>query len=236
VSGSRTHPARPRKRGRRPKTYAAVLSAVSALLESVPLAELSVAQILDAAGVGRTSFYEHFVSKDDVVVKLVRGVSSELAAGIEPVFERGERSPDDAYREGLSNWMRIGSGYRSLLVAVTQEWPAVAELRQIWFELLGEVTTRLARLIDHERRAGVAPPGADSDALAAALIWGAERAFHIAMTGHHPTLVDEEVVVEPLVQLFVGTIYGRPVAHPSAGAGQRHFVCVDLLALGLLDQ
>jgi AcrR family transcriptional regulator len=202
-----------RKRGRRPKTYDAVLRATTALLESVPLAELSVAQILDAAGVGRTSFYEHFASKDDVVVKLVRAVSAELAKGIEPVFERGERSPDDAYREGLDNWMRIGSSHRSLLVAVTEEWPAVPELRRIWFELLGEITVRLARLIDDERRAGIAPAGADSEAIAASLIWGAERAFHVAMTGHHPTLVDPEVIVEPLVQLFVGTIYGRPVKH-----------------------
>ena len=29
--------------------------------------------------------------------------------------------------------------------------------------------------------------------------------------GDHPTLVDAETVVEPLVQLFVGTIYGRAV-------------------------
>jgi AcrR family transcriptional regulator len=58
---------RPR-RGRRPKTYAAVLEATARLLETVPLADLSVAQILDAAGVGRTSFYEHFASKEDVVI------------------------------------------------------------------------------------------------------------------------------------------------------------------------
>jgi AcrR family transcriptional regulator len=199
------------KRGRRPKTYDAVLRATSELLESVPLAELSVAQILDAACVGRTSFYEHFTSKDDVVVKLVGAVSAELAEGIEPVFERGGRSPDDAYREGLANWMRIGSSHRSLLVAVTEEWPAVPELRRIWFDLLGEVTARLARLIEDERGAGIAPPGADSEALAASLVWGAERVFHIAVTGHHPTLVDPEAIVEPLVQLFVGTIYGRPV-------------------------
>ncbi len=203
-----------RRRGRRPRTYGAVLRATARLLESAALADLSVAQILDAAAVGRTSFYEHFCSKDDVVVKLVRVVSAELAEGIEPVFERGERSPDDAYREGLANWMRTGSSHRALLVAVAEEWPAVPELRQIWFELLGEVTVRLAGLIDHERRTGIAPPGADSQALAAALVWGTERAFHVAVTGQHPALIDPEAIVEPLVQLYVGTIYGRPVVRP----------------------
>jgi TetR/AcrR family transcriptional regulator, ethionamide resistance regulator len=200
-----------RKRGRRPKTYDAVLRATSRLLASVPLAELSVAQILEAARVGRTSFYEHFASKDDVVVKLLRSISDEVSAGIAPLFDRGERPTEDAYREGISNWMRISAQHRSLLVAVAEEWPAVPELRRIWFELLGDVTAALAALIDADRAAGIAPAGADSEALAASLIWGTERSFQIAMTGHDPTLPDERAIVEPLVQLYVGTIYGRAV-------------------------
>jgi AcrR family transcriptional regulator len=208
---SSDRPKRPGKRGRRPKTYAAVLAATSELLESVPLAELSVAQILAAAAVGRTSFYEHFCSKDDVVVKLVRSVSAEVAEELEPMFERGGREPDEAFREGLSNLTGISSRYAPLLIAATEEWPAVPELRRIWFRLLGDVTARLAETIDRDRAGGIAPPGADSEALAASLIWAAERALHIAMIGDHPTLVDQDALVEPLVQLFVGTIYARPV-------------------------
>jgi hypothetical protein len=100
VSASRAAAQRPRKRGRRPKTHAAVLQATTELLQTTPLAELSVAQILSAA---------------------------------------------------------------------------------------------------------------PSDALGATLAWGAERAFHIAMTGHHRTLVNENALVEPLLQLYIGTIYGQPV-------------------------
>ena len=60
-------------------------------------------------------------------------------------------------------------------------------------------------------RAGLAPPGADAEALAASLVWTAERSFHVAMTAEHPTLVDQHALVEPLAQLFVGAIYGRPL-------------------------
>jgi AcrR family transcriptional regulator len=208
-----------RKRGRRPKTHDAVLRATSRLLESVPLAELSVAQILEAARVGRTSFYEHFTSKDDVVVKLLRSISTEVSAGISPMFDRGERPIEEAFAEGLSNWMRISAQHRSLLVAVAEEWPAVPELRRIWFELLGEVTVALAALIDADRAAGIAPAGADSAPLAASLIWGTERSFQIAMTGRHPSLVDEQAIIEPLVQLYVGTIYGRSVRGRRRAAG-----------------
>ena len=202
-------------RGRRPKTYAAVLEATSELLQSTSLAELTVAQILTTAAVGRTSFYEHFTSKDDVVVKLLRRFGAEVGERTEPMFERG-RPVDDAFREGLTNLIETSSRHAWLLVAVAEEWPAVPELRSVWLEMLGNLTERLASAIERDREAGIAPPGADADALAASLVWTAERAFHVAMTGVHPILVDARSVIEPLVQLFVGTIYG-----PRGAAGRR---------------
>jgi TetR/AcrR family transcriptional regulator, ethionamide resistance regulator len=201
----------PPRRGRRPRTYAAVLEATSGLLATTSLADLSVAQILDAADVGRTSFYEHFASKDDVVVKLMAGLADDVARELEPMFERGERSPDDAFRLGLTNLVDAATRYAPLVVAVSEEWPAIPELRDIWFAMLGDFTARLGRLIERERAAGVAPEGADAQALAASLVWTAERSFHVAMSGSHPTLRDGGVLVDPLVQLFVGSIYGRPV-------------------------
>jgi AcrR family transcriptional regulator len=198
---------RPLRRGRRPKTYAAVLEATAGLLQSTSLAALSVAQILTVADVGRTSFYQHFSSKDDVVVKLVRSISAEVGDELQPMFQRGDRLPDDAFREGLTNLIRSSSRYARLLVAVAEEWPAIPELRALWFETLGDLGGRLADTIERDRAAGIA----DSPALAAALAWSAERAFHVAMTGRHPTLVDADSVVEPLVQLFVESIYGRAV-------------------------
>lgn len=211
----------PRRRGRRPKTYDAVLRATTELLERVPLAELSVAQILTAADVGRTSFYEHFSSKEDVVVKLVRSIAAEVAEGMDPILHRGDRPIEDAFREGLGNWTRIGARYRPLLVATIEEWPAVPALRRVWFAILDAMTEQLASIIDADRAAGLAPPGAPSRALAASLAWGAERSFHIAMTGRHPTLVDADALVEPLVQLYVGTIYGRPISGPTAAGRTR---------------
>ena len=207
-------PARPRKRGRRPRTYEAVLTATAELLEHTSLSELSVAQILDAAGVGRTSFYEHFSSKEDVVVRLVRRIVAEVAEGLVPILSRGERPVEEAFREGLGNWMRIGARHRPLLVATIEEWPAVPALRRVWFETIDAMTEQLASIIEADRAAGLAPPGAPARALAASLAWGAERSFHVAMSGHHPTLVDADALIEPLVQLYVGTIYGRPINGP----------------------
>jgi TetR/AcrR family transcriptional regulator, ethionamide resistance regulator len=208
----RTTTLRSRRRGRRPRTYAAVLTATSELLETVPLARLSVARILAVAGVSRTSFYEHFTSKEDVVVKLVRSISAEVADEIEPMFVRDGRAPEQAFREGLSRLLRVSTRHAPLVLAASEEWPAVPELQRLWFRMHGELTRRLSELIVAERAAD----GADADALAACLVWTAERAFHVAMTGEIPVLAGHDALIEPLVQLYVGTIYRRPVRLPNA--------------------
>ena len=74
-------------------------------------------------------------------------------------------------------------------------------------------------MIESRARGGRGARGADARALAASLVWTAERSFHVAVGGDHPTLVDAEAVVAPLTQLFVGTIYGRAVdALPAMGS------------------
>ena len=124
------------------------------------------------------------------MVKLMESLSDEIAAELTPMFERGERSADEAFALGLGNLVEAASRYAPLVVAVSEEWPAIPELKQIWFAMLGDFTTRLARMIESERAAGAAPEGADPRALAASLVWTAERAFHVAVGGDHPTLVD----------------------------------------------
>jgi TetR/AcrR family transcriptional regulator, ethionamide resistance regulator len=209
---SRATHRRPRRRGRRPKTHAAVLAATSRLLETESLAELTVAQIIAAAGVGRTSFYEHFASKEDVVVRLVRGISAEVAEEIEPLFAPGERPPEERFADGLSRLIGMSVRYAPLVLTASEEWPAVPELRRLWFRMHDYMTDRLATLIRAERDVGRAPGGADAEALAACLVWTGERAFHVTMVAPESlTLGDRDALIAALVQLYVGAIYRRPV-------------------------
>jgi AcrR family transcriptional regulator len=185
-----------------------VLAATTELLETVPLAELSVAQILEAAAVGRTSFYEHFSSKEDVVVKLLRSVSTDIAREIEPMFTRGERTPEEAFHEGLARLIRMWERYAPLMVTGSVEWPAIPELRRLWLRIHADLTRRIAAVIAADRASGLAPPGAEPQALAAALVWSTERALLVSRTGGVPALPGPEALVEPLTQLYVRSIYG----------------------------
>ena len=94
------------------------------------------------------------------------------------------------------------------MVTGSVEWPAIPELRRLWLRIHADLTRRIAAVIVADRQAGLAPAGADPEALAAALVWSTERALLVSRTGRMPALEDPEALVEPLTQLYVRTIYG----------------------------
>lgn len=55
--------------------------AMLALLEEKPLSEITVSELCQAAGVGRTSFYRNFGEKEDIVKACLRRLTLEWAEG-----------------------------------------------------------------------------------------------------------------------------------------------------------
>lgn len=53
--------------------------AMLALLEEKPLAEISISELCDEAGVGRTSFYRNFQEKEDIIKAYIGGLFQEWA-------------------------------------------------------------------------------------------------------------------------------------------------------------
>lgn len=190
----------------------AILAATEQLLVQRPLNELSVADIIDAAAISRTSFYVYFASKTAVIAECLRQVMAEVMTALNPVLSQSGPHPEAAIRQSLEKWVALCTVHGALLRAVTEEWPHDEELRRLWFEMLGTVTEATAKVIRAARRRGQAPPGADADALASCLIWAYERVLHVALVGEARGLPSPEVIAEPLSQMVVGGIFGQALA------------------------
>jgi TetR/AcrR family transcriptional regulator, ethionamide resistance regulator len=213
-------PEQPEAAGRA-RTYGraetAILAATEQLLQQRPLNELSVSDIIDAAGISRTSFYAYFSSKTSVIAECLRRVMDQVMVAVDPFLSQSAADAETAIRISLEQWVAVCTVHGALLRAVSEEWPHDEQLRKLWFAMLATVTTGTARVIRAARRNGQAPPGADADALAACLMWGYERVMHVALVGDARGLPRPEVLVEPLAQMVLGGVYGRAPADSPAG-------------------
>ena len=64
---------------RKMRTRQAILGALTQLMFTRRYGAIRTADLIEAAGVGRSTFYEHFRSKDEVLVALVDPLFSPLA-------------------------------------------------------------------------------------------------------------------------------------------------------------
>jgi AcrR family transcriptional regulator len=192
-----------------PRAESAILAATEQLLRERPLHQLSVADIAEAAGLSRTSFYAYFPSKTAVIAECLRRVMDQVMVAVRPFHNQADGDVEGAIRLSLEQWVAVGRRHGALLRTVSEEWPHDEELRALWFAMLETVTAGTVKVILSARATGQAPPGADPRALAACLMWGYERVLHVAIVGGAPGLPDPGAIVAPLAQVMVGGLYGR---------------------------
>jgi len=219
---------RPRAHAGDSDTERAIFGATEHLLAELPLQDLSVAQIIERAGVSRATFYFYFSSKYAVVTGLLASIMDEIYEVMQPFVRRtGKRVPEEPLRESLTAAAGVWGAHRASLRAVMEHWHAVPELQTLWLSVVRRFADGLALDIDREREHGIAPDGVDSKHLATALIWGTERCFYVAGLGVDAHLSNEQEAVEPLLALWLGAIYGpahsrsRPSAVQKDGARGR---------------
>lgn len=79
-----------------------IISAVLKLLRNRQLTEISISEITHEAGVGRTSFYRNFGSKEDVVVRKIK----QLQAGWIEEYEASEKKSNAELYMSMFRHMR----------------------------------------------------------------------------------------------------------------------------------
>jgi len=123
------------------------LSATRELLRESRFDSLSVADILDAAGVSRASFYFYFPSKQAVLGDLVREAVAQGQQAARPWTDQ-ELDPITALRAGVTDGARLWRENAGVLMAIVESWGSDEGLRELWLEQMNLFTEAATARID----------------------------------------------------------------------------------------
>jgi AcrR family transcriptional regulator len=194
-----------------------ILAALEGILEEESLHDVSVAQILAAAGVSRVAFYSYFESKFEAAEALLSQVMDTVFEQWRPFVDADEEpDPTDALRDALYASFDLWRRHAAVARMTHQYWSSVPEIGQRWLEIMERFTAGLAGAIDRARAAGVVPDGMNSRWIAAAGLWSAEQLAFVANTGQSADLPDSEMAFEAAAAMWAGLLFG-----PADGARLR---------------
>lgn len=179
-----------------------ILATTRRLLDDRRLDEIAVADILEAAGISRGSFYFYFDGKQDVLAALVREAVAEGHVAARPWLRHDDEDERHAtVRHGISEGARLWREQAPVLRAIVENWRSDPRLTELW---LGQMATYTEATAERVERDGTAR--ADPRTLAAALTWLGERLYYLAAIGV-PPFDDEEALVEVLTHIWMSSVY-----------------------------
>lgn len=185
-----------------------ILRAFDDLLRGRRFDELAVADVLEAAGVSRSSFYFYFAGKHDVLAELARravGVGHEAAV---PWLESsGTDDPEPGVRSGILGGAVLWREQAHVLRAIVEHWQQDPGLGELWTGLMAGYTDSTRAKIEADRRAGLTRDDLGDPAhVAAALTWLGERLYYLAAIGQ-PPFDDQDALVDTLTGVWMKTLY-----------------------------
>jgi AcrR family transcriptional regulator len=194
--------------GRSSEAQEQILDACARLLATVPLHELSVADVIREAGVSRATFYFYFGSKYAVLAGLVARITQELTAALAAPAEFGAQGSLEALVEARVRYgIELWRANRPVLHAMVESWQALPELRQLWLGVMEQLTDWIAEELVDRRAAG--KRGQElARAEAAVLAWAMERCLYVAGLAVDQDLSGEAAALPALKRMWVAALAG----------------------------
>jgi TetR/AcrR family transcriptional regulator, ethionamide resistance regulator len=213
----------PPSRGRRSARAAgdererAILTTAERLLRQRSLAEISVDDLAQGAGISRSAFYFYFPSKDAVVLTLVDRVVEQAGAARDRVLELQAEDAQIAWRDGIQSFYEVFGAHRPVIRAVTDLSATNSEARELWSQVMDGWVAHVAGMIEAERERGAAPAGVAARDLATALVQMNERVLQAIFIEETPAVREQEVI-DTLTHVWRSAIYGTHRAPSGSSA------------------
>jgi AcrR family transcriptional regulator len=185
----------------------AILTTAERLLQQRSLAEISVDDLAQGAGISRSAFYFYFPSKDAVVLTLVDRVVEQAVAARDRVLELQSDDAQIAWRDGIQSFYEVFGAHRPVIRAVTDLSATNSEARELWSQVMDGWVAHVAGMIEAERERGAAPAGVAARDLATALVQMNERVLQAIFIEETPAVREREVI-DTLTHVWRSAIYG----------------------------
>jgi AcrR family transcriptional regulator len=218
VRGNPVDRQRPRAHTGEQAAEIAIFDATERLLATQALHELSVAQIIQEAGLSRASFYHYFSSKYEVVVALMGRIFEEMYSETQTELESHWDDPAASLRASLRTGMETWLEHKAVIHAALENMHSVPALADVWNALRGRFVTALTEQIRTAREEGQAAPGLAPETIAEMLVCGAERIFYVGSSGIDERLATTDERLDAIVTVAMAAIYGTPAGPAASGA------------------
>jgi AcrR family transcriptional regulator len=185
----------------------AILATAERLLEDRGLHEISIDDLARGAGISRPTFYFYFESKEAVLLTLLDRMVEEARTGRGDVLERFAEDPPRWLRQGITAIYETFRSHRAVTLAAADARATSANVRELWARVMEQFVDETSMAIEAERTRGAAPEGVPARDLAVALNLMNERVLLATFAGYTPA-VDEAMVIDTLVAVWLGAIYG----------------------------
>jgi AcrR family transcriptional regulator len=186
-----------------------IVDAATALVRERPYAQLSVGEVMERAGIGRTLFYRHFDDLGDLLLRVGREAIDELYEAQQALAEIRVDYGPDAVREAIELSVAVYERHGPLLRTATEAAASdvlVQERQETVRARFDELVAQTLRRVEEETGARFADVGETARALNllshSYLLW----AF-----GHEPR-VDAETAVRTLSEIWIALIRPAPDA------------------------
>ncbi|KUI34241.1 TetR/AcrR family transcriptional regulator [Mycobacterium sp. GA-2829] len=154
VPPARRNPNRPQPRGELRRSR--LLAVLSAQLQSQSLADVSVAEVAEQAGLARSAFYFYFSSKNEAVTHLLTEIFERQIAEVSAVIDE-QGDPREKLSRVLYLTVQSWVTQRRKFLAMLDARDADPETRSIWDTWLGKYEDFVAAYIETHRRGGSIP-------------------------------------------------------------------------------
>jgi TetR/AcrR family transcriptional regulator, ethionamide resistance regulator len=207
VLSRRTEEGENARRERRAALQARIGEATAELLrDGATYADLSVDRIARRAGVSRTTFYDYFSDKRDLLLWLASTLVTPQVAEAEEWREESEHLEADL-QESLRRSIRMNREHAAVLGAVTEAASYDDEIREAWLAHQDYLIQNIEKRLEAERAAGRMANPAPLRATARAILWMTQQTTYQELMVRDE--LGEDEVLEALTELSLRGVRGR---------------------------